>query len=551
MIQAVCIYAHYIVALQLTPTMEEYFVGLPYPYLCLYGSCLLLAVVVARVVLSGSGRKPAGLPPGPWQLPVIGSLHHLLQGLPHHTIRDLSLRHGPLMLLRICERTAIVVSSAEAVGEMLKGHDVAFSERPSSPGIEELSRHGQGVIFAPYGDHWRLLRRILMTELLSARRVETFRHIREDEAARLVSSLSSSSLPPGGQPPVDMDERLEVFVADSSVRAILGDRLPNRAAFLRMMKAGNEPSSLFDLRDLFPSSWLVRMLPRNRKAERHRQEMFRLMDDILVSHSQRRADDDSQDGGGGGVEQEHDMVDVLLRIQKEGDMRVSLNHGVIRAALIDVVGAALDTSTTTLRWAMAELIANPRVMHKAQLEIRRVMAGQQRVHEATLRDLHYLKAVIKETLRLHPPAPFVPRVCLDDRIKIQGYHVPQGTIVVANVWAISRDPKHWEDPDMFIPERFLQGDPDNHRCFDYKGFDFEFTPFGAGRRMCPGTSFAHMNVEIALASLLYHFDWKLPDGAKPEEIDMTELWGVTVTRKAKLFLHPIPCILPAVASIDA
>ncbi|KAG0532944.1 hypothetical protein BDA96_04G149000 [Sorghum bicolor] len=528
--------------------MDEYFVDLPYPNLCLYGSCLVLAVVVARaIILTGSGKKPGGLPPGPWQLPVIGSLHHLLRGLPHHAIRDLSLRHGPLMLLRICERTAIVVSSAEAVAEMLKRHDAAFSERPSSPGIEELSRHGQGVIFAPYGDHWRLLRRILMTELLSPRRVEAFRHIREDEAARLVSSLSS--LPQ----PVDMDERLEVFVADSSVRAILGDRLPDRAAFLKMVKAGQDPSSLFDLRDLFPSSWLVRMLPRSRKAERHLQEMFRLMDDILVSHSQRRVDDDSPDGGGGGaVDEEHDMVDVLLRIQKQGDMRVSLNHGVIRAALIDAVGAALDTTSTTLRWAMAELIANPRVMHKAQLEIRRVMAAgqQRRVHEATLRDLHYLKAVIKETLRLHPPAPFVPRVCLDDGIKIQGYHVPRGTIVVANVWAISRDPKYWEDPDMFIPERFLQGDPDHHRCFDFKGFDFEFTPFGAGRRMCPGMNFAHMNVEIALASLLYHFDWKLPDGATPEEIDMTELWGVTVARKAKLLLHPIPCI-PAAASIDA
>ncbi|CAD6251026.1 unnamed protein product [Miscanthus lutarioriparius] len=241
--------------------MEEYFVGLPYPYLCLYGSCLLLAVVVARVVLSGSGRKPARLPPGPWQLPVIGSLHHLVQGLPHHTIRDLSLRHGPLVLLRICERTAIVVSSAEAVGEMLKGHDAAFSERPSSPGIEELSRHGQGVIFAPYGDHWRLLRRILMTELLSARRVEAFRRIREDEAARLVS--------------------FAVVVVPASGSGRTAARRHGRAA------GGQDPSSLFDLRDLFPSSRLVRMLPRSRKAERHRQEMFRLMDDILESHSQR------------------------------------------------------------------------------------------------------------------------------------------------------------------------------------------------------------------------------------------------------------------------
>jgi len=201
-----------------------------------------------------------------------------------------------------------------------------------------------------------------------------------------------------------------------------------------------------------------------------------------------------------------------------------------------VVGAALDTSSTTLRWAMAELVANPRVMQKAQLEVRSVMAGQRRVREAALSDLHYLKAVIKETLRLHPPAPLVPRVCLDD-CKIQGYHVPQGTIAVTNVWAISRDPKYWQEPDMFRPERYESG-----HGFDYKGFDFEFTPFGVGRRMCPGINFSHANVEIALASLLYHFDWKLPDGGKPEEMDMTELWGVTVTRKAKLVLHPIPCI---------
>ncbi|PVH66252.1 hypothetical protein PAHAL_1G186100 [Panicum hallii] len=507
----------------------EHFFGLPHLY-C-YGVCLL-ALLLARVLFRACNKPGPRLPPGPWQLPVIGSLHHLLlrRGLPHHTMRHLSLRHGPLMLLRICERAAVVVSSAEAAREVFKGNDAVFSQRPGSPGIDELSRHGQGVIFAPYGDHWRLLRRILMTELLSARRVEAFRHIREDEAARLVASLAASCTP-RGQAPVDVDERLREFIADSSVRAILGDRLRNRAAFLRMIKEGQDPSALFDLRDLFPSSRLVRMLPCGGKAERHRLEMFRLMEDVLLNHRERTTTDDQDRAG-----EQDNMADVLLRIQNEGDMRVSLNHGVIRAVLTDVVGAALDTSSTTLQWAMAELIANPRVMQKAQLEVRSVLAGQRRVREAALSDLHYLKAVIKETLRLHPPAPFVPRVCLDD-CKIQGYDVPQGTIAITNVWAISRDPKYWEDPDMFRPERFESG-----HGFDYKGFDFQFTPFGVGRRMCPGINFSHANVEIALASLLYHFDWKLPNGGKPEEMDMTEVWGVTVTRKAKLFLHPIPCI---------
>lgn len=297
----------------------EYF-GLPQPY---YGFfCLLVALLFARVLLSAGRSKPRRrLPPGPWQLPVIGSLHHLLlrRGLPHHVMRDLSARHGPLMLLRICERQVVVLSSAEAAREVYKGHDTAFSQRPSSPGIDELSRHGQGVIFAPYGDHWRLLRKILMTELLSARRVEAFRHIREDEAARLVASLAAP-----GQPPINVDDRLREFTADASVRAILGDRLPNRAAFLKMVEEGQDPSALLDLRDLFPSSWIVRMLPRGGKAERHRQEMFRLMDDILLNHRERTTTTDEQDN----------MADVLLRIQKEGDMRVSLNNGVIRAVLI-------------------------------------------------------------------------------------------------------------------------------------------------------------------------------------------------------------------------
>ncbi|CAD6253418.1 unnamed protein product [Miscanthus lutarioriparius] len=515
--------------------MEEF--GMPQCYGC-YALCIFLVFLVHAVVRAKFGAsKKLGpkLPPGPWQLPLIGSSHCLLsRRLPHHRMRNLSLRHGQLMLLRICERLVVVVSSAEAAREVFG--DTAFEQRPTSPALDELySRHGMGIVFAPYGDHWRLLRRVLVTELLSAQRVESFRRIREQEAARLVSSLhatAAAAASPSDQL-ANIDERLAVFVTDLAVRAIFGDMtMPDRAALLDTLEQALEFSSLFDLRDLFPSSWLVRMLPRNSKAERNRLEVVRLMEGILRIHEERRSSGEAAAAG------EQDMVDVLLRIQSEGAMGVSLTHGIIMDMLIDVFVAAIKATTSTLRWAMAELMANPTVMEKVQSEIRRVLAGQGRVREVAVRDMGYLNAVIKETLRLHPPIPLTPRFCTQDR-KIQGYDVPKGTILVANVWAISRDPNYWQgqDPDKFMPERF-----EAEQTFNFMGSDFEFIPFGAGRRICPGIAFSQANIEFALASLLYHFDWALPKGVGPEELDMTESCGLEVRRKAELLLRPIPRI---------
>jgi len=195
-----------------------------------------------------------------------------------------------------------------------------------------------------------------------------------------------------------------------------------------------------------------------------------------------------------------------------------------------VFTAGSETSATAVDWAMVEMIKNPKVMEKAQNEVRQVFSRKGSVDETVLSEMKYLKCIVKETLRLHPSAPLLlPRECRE-KCEINGYEIPVKTQVIVNAWAIGRDPKYWNEPESFIPERFL------HSSIDYKGTNFEYIPFGAGRRICPGVSFGLINVELPLAMLLYHFDWRLPNGMKHEDLNMTELFSITVKRNDDLYL---------------
>jgi cytochrome P450 len=200
----------------------------------------------------------------------------------------------------------------------------------------------------------------------------------------------------------------------------------------------------------------------------------------------------------------------------------------------DLFSAGSETSATTLEWAMAEMIKNPTVMKRATAEVRRAFeAGGKVVEDRLGADLPYLQLVVRETLRLHPPLPLLlPRQCRQP-CKVLGFDVPEGTQVIVNGWALGRDEQSWPDAtEEFRPERFEAGDG-----ADFRGTDFEFLPFGAGRRMCPGISFGLAVMELALASLLFHFDWELPEGTVPAELDMTEKFGITARKKTDLLLH--------------
>lgn len=501
--------------------------SLPLPYLLLP----LLAIVPFICLTKRRRAGPAlRLPPSPWALPVLGHLHHLAGDLPHRAMRDLARRHGPLVLLRLGGLPVVVVSSTEAAREVMVSRDVDFATRPMTRTLRLAIPEGaNGIVFAPYGDEWRQIRKICTVELLSARRVHSFRSVREEEAGRLLREVAAAA---AADPAVaNLSEMLAAYVADSSVRTIIGSRLKvkDRAAFLTLLDHGTKLMAKMSLPDFYPSSRLAMLISRMpRQVKRHRQEHAAFMDGVVREHQENRAatvDDDKY---------HEDLLDVLLRLQRQGD--IQLSTGNIKAIISNLFAGGSETGVTTLQWTMAELIRNPRVMRKAQDEIRQALAGQTRVTEASLAGLNYMRLVIKEALRLHLPAPLLlPRECRNDGCQILGYDVPKGTMVLVNAWAISRDPAHWDAPEEFVPERFEHVG----EAIDFKGADMEYTPFGAGRRICPGMAFGLANVELALAGLLYHFDWEMPSGAEARELDMTEEMGVAVRMRHDLLLVPI------------
>ncbi|PUZ46833.1 hypothetical protein GQ55_7G114100 [Panicum hallii var. hallii] len=464
---------------------------------------------------SGGGRRR--LPPGPSRLPVIGSLHHFLfvrSPLAHRAMADLARRHGapPLLYLRLGEVGLAVASSPAAAREVMRAHDAAFASRPWIPSMRPAMERGAvGLVFVPYGALWRQLRRVSVLELLSARRVRSW--------------------PPGRA--VNVGVRLAALTADVTMRAVVDDRFDRREEFLRAIEEGSRLVTGFSLGDLFPSSRLVRFFSgtAGRVMDLHR-KMFELMDCAIRQHEERRAAMASTPDGAV-KEEDEDILGVLLRIHREGGLEVPPTMDIVKSLILDLFSGGSDTSASTLEWAMSELMRNPGAMEKAQAEVRSKLQGKPSVTEDDLHHLKYLKLVIKETLRLHPVLPLLlPRECTEDR-KVMGYDVPQGTVVLVNAWAISRDSGYWDDADAFKPERFEDGK------IDFKGTDFEFIPFGAGRRMCPGMTFAQGIMELVLASLLYHFEWKLPAGMEPNELDMTEKMGMAVRRKNDLCLRAV------------
>ncbi|MED6182044.1 hypothetical protein PIB30_025120 [Stylosanthes scabra] len=228
-----------------------------------------------------------------------------------------------------------------------------------------------------------------------------------------------------------------------------------------------------------------------------------------------------------------DVLDYVLEVMLEDNSQVTRIH--VLHLLVDLFVAGIDTTASTIEWAMTELLYNPKKLQKLKNELQDVIGKEEKqIEESHISKLPFLRAVVKETFRLHPPFPLIPHKSKED-VELCGFNVPKNAQVLINIWGVGRDPSIWRNPNEFVPERFLESK------IDYQGNDCELIPFSAGRRMCPGLPLAYRGVHTVLGSLLHCYDWKLVNnGEKEKGLDMfDEKFGLSLHKAKPLQAIPI------------
>ncbi|KAI9084298.1 hypothetical protein K1719_033805 [Acacia pycnantha] len=458
-------------------------------------------------------------PPGPLALPIFGNIH-LVGTLPHRNLQSLANKYGPIMSLRLGQVPTIVVSSPEAAELFLKTHDPIFADRPHNHASDYLFYGSKGG-FSEYGSYWREMKKLSLQHLFGASNQELFGHLRREELKMVVNSLDNAAKM--GEI-VDVSEKLRELLEDIVYKMILGRNKDDQFDLKGLISETLRLAGAFNIADIVP--WFEALDPQGLKQRctKISRELDRLFEKIMKDHEE--APNTHKDG------KHQDFVGVLVSFmhQSKDDEQnhETITRDDIKATILSMISGAYETSAVSVEWAMSELLRNPRVMKNLQNELETVIGMNRMVEETDLSKLSYLNLVVMENFRLNPVAPLIPRASAKD-VTVGGYYIEKKSRILVNLWALGRSPQIWSDnADMFYPERFLNGN------IDVQGHDFQLIPFGSGRRKCLGMQMGLTTVKLVLAQLVHCFDWELPFGMKPDELDMTESFGFTLPRSKHL-----------------
>ncbi|CAA0838847.1 Cytochrome P450 76C4 [Striga hermonthica] len=493
-------------------------------------SILILCLHFLNTILILNKKNRPRLPPGPTGLPILGSLL-AIGNRPHESLAKLAQAHGPLMTVRFGTKKIVVATSADVAKEILRTNDRAFVGRPRPEAVTVGKFHDTSLVWASgLSPHWKKLRRVCNTELFTTQRLDSLVDLRHRMMSKMIKLAERART---AREALHVESLVfgtvlnflsnTVFSGDMVDMGSSGGTGELRELIARLVELGMKPNAA----DYLP--WL-----RPFDVQGIRREITPLygrVHELLWDVIGRRVGERA-----GGHARRGDFLDVLLHYAdaEENGSSQELTHENIMVLFMDLFVAGTHTTTITMEWAMAELLRHPPVLAKLKREIFDInIPPGKLVEEQDIPRILYLDAVIKETLRLHPVIPLLVPHLTEERANIGPYTIPEDTEVLVNVWSIQRDPVYWADSTSFRPERFVGSD------VDIRGRDCRFLPFGTGRRICPGLGLAVRMVSLMLANLVHGFDWELPDGMRPEDLDMTDGFGLLLRKMKPLVAIPV------------
>ncbi|KMZ68048.1 hypothetical protein ZOSMA_24G00690 [Zostera marina] len=478
----------------------------------------LFIVFLSLIIWSYLKRFRQSLPPGPLGVPLLGNLPFIDPQL-HFYFTGLAKKYGPIISTYLGLKLVVVVSSSSLVREVLRDKDAIFANRDVPVSAYNLMYGGEDIAFTPNCPKLTMMRKVTTQELLGGATLQTVQGLRKMEVRAMIKRVKKKE----GE---ITDMSVEIFTTMFKVitsmlwgggtdekggEASVQDLTEFKDVISDMAVLSGKP----DLSDFFPFLEWMDLQGVKKEAKFLNKRFDGIFEQILSGKV-------SNDG--------KDFLDVLMQIEKRGDEN-GITKNNIKAILLDFVTAGTDTTSSTIEFAVCEMLRNPDIMNKVQEELDRVVGSDTIVEERHISDLHYLYAVFEETLRLYPPIPFLIPHSNSEASNIGGYNIPARTRILINVWSIHRDPQVWEDPLVFKPERFIKDGGGK----TYKTSDFKYFPFGSGRRMCVGMVMAHKMFMYVMASLLHSFNLRMPEG---HQLDFTQKFGMVLQKKTPLQIIP-------------
>ncbi|XP_015161082.1 cytochrome P450 CYP736A12-like [Solanum tuberosum] len=465
-------------------------------------------------------QKRKRFPPGPTGLPILGHLH-LLGKNPHQDLQKLAKKHGPIMYVRLGLVPTIVVSSADAAEKVLRRYDHIFASRPHHQTSQYLSYGQKNLAFAKYGPYWHNMRKLCTVHLLSNHKIHSFQSMRKQEVELLIESIKMEA---HHHVAVDLSAKITSLNANLTCLMVFGKKYMDedfdKRGFKTVVQDAVHLAAMPNLGDFFPFLGVIDLQGFTRKLK----DLSKVFDEFLERIIDEHVEYHDR-------KQTKDFVDTMMDIMKSGEAEFPFDRTHIKAILLDMLLASMDTTASSTDWILAELLRHPQVMKKLQKELQEVVGVERMVEESDLVNLNYLEMVVKEGMRLHPVGPLFYHEAMEDCV-VDGFQIHKGSRTVINCYAVQRDPNVWPEPEKFFPERFFGS------SIDFRGNDFQLVPFGSGRRSCPGMQLGVTVVRLVVAQLVHCFEWELPNGIQPCDLDIDEHFGIVTCREKPLLAIP-------------